>query len=201
MSSSTLDPDNIPEPDRQLGLGHGTDALGPSDLSDTGSDVQGGYRAVEDADLGLDRGTNEDSDSHNIAPGSDTSDSGGTGEDSTSARNADVDLDTDITVDRVESLGLNDGDDLANAADVDGSADADPDLRAAAGTAADADVRDDVDRNVDLDLDDEADVELDATSADDIADADPDVDGDELLFDDLTRPPEPTVSKDRQTDA
>jgi hypothetical protein len=38
--SSTLDPDNFPEsPDRSLGKGHGTDALGPSDISDTGSDV------------------------------------------------------------------------------------------------------------------------------------------------------------------
>jgi len=49
MSQSTLDPDNLPAtPDRQLGKGHGTDALGPSDSSDTGSDVQGGPAAEED---------------------------------------------------------------------------------------------------------------------------------------------------------
>jgi len=48
MSQSTLDPDNLPAaPDRNLGKGHGTDALGPSDRSDTGSDVQGGTAAEE----------------------------------------------------------------------------------------------------------------------------------------------------------
>lgn len=54
MPSSTLDPDFTPEPDRQVGIGHGTDSLGPSDLSDTGSDVQGGYRAIEDLDFSTD---------------------------------------------------------------------------------------------------------------------------------------------------
>ena len=40
--TSTLDPDNLPQrPDRELGKGHGTGALGPSDSSDSGSDVQG----------------------------------------------------------------------------------------------------------------------------------------------------------------
>lgn len=39
MSSSTLDPDNTPRGDRQLGLGHGLGALGPSDSSDSGSDT------------------------------------------------------------------------------------------------------------------------------------------------------------------
>jgi hypothetical protein len=56
MSSSTLDPENTLLPDQQLGKGHGIDALGPSDISDTGSDAQGGYRALEDDDLVLDRG-------------------------------------------------------------------------------------------------------------------------------------------------
>jgi hypothetical protein len=40
-AGSTLNPENIMESDRQLGQGHGTDALGPSDLSDTGSDIHG----------------------------------------------------------------------------------------------------------------------------------------------------------------
>ena len=36
--SSTLDPDNFPSaPDRVLGRGHGTGALGPSDTSDSGA--------------------------------------------------------------------------------------------------------------------------------------------------------------------
>jgi hypothetical protein len=106
MASSTLDPDNIPEPDRQPGKGHGTDALGPSDISDSGSDVQGGLRAVEDLDLGLDRGTNEDSDSHNIAASSDSDDSTGTGESSTAGRNSDVELSGDIGFDRVDDIDL-----------------------------------------------------------------------------------------------
>ncbi|WP_229262832.1 hypothetical protein [Duganella radicis] len=42
MADSTLDPDNIPAGnDRTLGRGHGTRALGPSDNSDSGSDVVG----------------------------------------------------------------------------------------------------------------------------------------------------------------
>ncbi|OYO26386.1 hypothetical protein [Janthinobacterium sp. PC23-8] len=42
MSASSLDPDNLPGlPDRVLGTGHGKGALGPSDNSDSGSDVQG----------------------------------------------------------------------------------------------------------------------------------------------------------------
>ncbi|KAB8041412.1 hypothetical protein [Janthinobacterium aquaticum] len=42
MSASSLDPDNLPSlPDRVLGTGHGKGALGPSDNSDSGSDVQG----------------------------------------------------------------------------------------------------------------------------------------------------------------
>lgn len=42
MSGSTLDPDNLPVmPDRVLGSGHGKGALGPSDSSDSGSDMQG----------------------------------------------------------------------------------------------------------------------------------------------------------------
>ena len=42
MSASSLDPDNLPGlPDRVLGTGHGKGALGPSDHSDSGGDVQG----------------------------------------------------------------------------------------------------------------------------------------------------------------
>ena len=44
MSGSSLDPGNLPlGDDRVLGRGHGTGALGPSDTSDTGSDVAGGH--------------------------------------------------------------------------------------------------------------------------------------------------------------
>jgi hypothetical protein len=113
MASSTLDPDNMPEPDRQLGKGHGKDALGPSDTSDSGSDVQPGIRAVEELDPGLERGTNEDSDSHPIAPGSDTSDSTGTGESSTAGRNADVEPGSDIDVDHVDQIASDEEDEDA----------------------------------------------------------------------------------------
>ena len=51
--TSTLDPDNFPEaPDRSLGKGHGVDSLGPSDISDTGSDVVGGPGFAANLDLG-----------------------------------------------------------------------------------------------------------------------------------------------------
>lgn len=104
--SSTLDPDNIPEPDRQLGKGHGNKALGPSDISDTGSDEQGGLRAVDEPELGLnlDRGTNEDSDTRTIEASDENEDSVGTGEDSTAGRDADVDLNADIETDRIDHL-------------------------------------------------------------------------------------------------
>lgn len=39
--NSTLDPDNIPGlPDRSLGRGHDIGSLGPSDTSDSGSDMK-----------------------------------------------------------------------------------------------------------------------------------------------------------------
>src|SRR3569623_311728 len=83
MPGSTLDPDNIPASDRQLGKGHDTAALGPGEISASGSDVQSGYRAVEDDMLPLERGTNEDQDSHNVFGSPADSDSTGTGESST----------------------------------------------------------------------------------------------------------------------
>jgi len=59
-SSSTLDPENFPggKP-RKTQKGHDTKSLGPSDSSDTGSDMAGPGLVDDDA-LGLDRGTNQD---------------------------------------------------------------------------------------------------------------------------------------------
>jgi hypothetical protein len=55
MSASPLDPANAPTgPDRRIGRGHGTRALGPSDSSDNGSDVGGAARRLGDADLDAD---------------------------------------------------------------------------------------------------------------------------------------------------
>lgn len=46
-----------------MGLGHGTEALGPSDSSDSGSDVVGAHGLAHDVDrFGLERGNNEDPD-------------------------------------------------------------------------------------------------------------------------------------------
>jgi hypothetical protein len=108
MASSTLDPTNTPEPDRQLGKGHGTNTLGPSDTTDSGSDVQPGLHAVDEPGMGmgLERGTHEDSDVHNIGPSVGTDDSTRTGNSSTAGRNADVDLDQDINVDRIDDLSV-----------------------------------------------------------------------------------------------
>lgn len=108
MASSTLDPDYIPEPDRQLGKGHGTNSLGPSDISDSGSDQQGGLRAIEENTLGLDLGTNEDPTTHNIEPSHESDDSGHTGETMTAGREPDIRLGSDINVDRIDDLPLED---------------------------------------------------------------------------------------------
>lgn len=112
MATSTLDPDNIPEPDRQLGKGHGTDSLGPSDTSDSGSDIQGNPRWAAETDIGLDRGTHEDSDSGRRArsAGPDLgdanidSDSSGTGERATAGRDSDIEMGSDIDVDRIDHI-------------------------------------------------------------------------------------------------
>jgi hypothetical protein len=61
MAGSTLDPDNIPAGRRRhhTQKGHDTRSLGPSDSSDTGSDMAG-PGLIDDDVLHLDRGTNED---------------------------------------------------------------------------------------------------------------------------------------------
>src|SRR3954470_15967066 len=48
--------------DRVTGKGHGTEALGPSDTSDSASDIGGAPGLLEGDVIGLDRGTNEDPD-------------------------------------------------------------------------------------------------------------------------------------------
>lgn len=92
MSSSTLTPGNLPaSPDRRILQGHGTAALGPSDTSDSGSDMQGapgiapGLDAI-DSDL--------DSDT----------DSGGTGERAAADRDFAARDGADIDTDHIEHL-------------------------------------------------------------------------------------------------
>ena len=117
--ASTLDPDNFPgAPDRSLGKGHGIDALGPSDVTDTGSDVVGGPGFVanldDDQTLDLDTGTNEDPEAsyaHDSA-GADMgdpnfegdSDFGGTGERAAAGRDRVGRDGQDIDTDHIESI-------------------------------------------------------------------------------------------------
>jgi hypothetical protein len=116
---STLDPDNFPEsPDRSLGKGHGIDSLGPSDTSDTGSDVVGGpgfsTNLDDDQVLHLDEGTTSDMEMSHAgdtagpdvgdANFSSDSDVGGTGERASAGRDTVVKDGADIDTDRIESI-------------------------------------------------------------------------------------------------
>ncbi|MES3020662.1 MAG: hypothetical protein V4857_03655 [Pseudomonadota bacterium] len=100
--SSTLDPDNFPaRPDRRLGSGHGTGALGPSDSSDSGSDLVGAAGLAGDQLAELPIG-NAGPDVGDLDLDSDT-DSAGTGERAASGRD-DVRDGADIDVDHVETI-------------------------------------------------------------------------------------------------
>ncbi len=108
MPDSTLDLSRSTPP--VTDKGHGTDALGPSDTSDSGSDLQGPGLYEDDADtrLGLDTGTNADV-AHGPGAGRDVgdtnldsdSDAGGTGERATAGRDIDVEAGSDIAPDRL----------------------------------------------------------------------------------------------------
>ena len=115
-STSTLSPDNFPAGrDRSLGKGHGTGALGPSDSSDSGSDLQGAPGLARQIDgFGLDHGPVndiEESFAGNTA-GPDVgdanldsdSDSGGTGERAAAVRDTVVADGADIDTDHIEYL-------------------------------------------------------------------------------------------------
>src|SRR5215207_4142093 len=102
MADSTLDLSDVTPP--VVRKGHGTSALGPSDSSDSGSDLQGPGIYEADADvLGLDTGTNEDA-AHGQGAGRDVgdanldsdSDAGGTGERASAGRDLDVEAGSDI---------------------------------------------------------------------------------------------------------
>ncbi len=113
---STLDPELDTRSDRSLGSGHGTDALGPSDTSDSGSDVHGAPGLSHEVGIrGLDTGTTSDPEENTagFTAGPDIgdanldsdSDAAGTGEHATAGRdqvNADG---QDIDTDRIDSLG------------------------------------------------------------------------------------------------
>ena len=94
-----------------LGRGHGTSALGPSDSSDSGSDVVGGPGLARDLGLVLETGSTSDPDSGlaDATAGPDIgdadldsdTDSHGTGERAAAGRDATVRDGQDIGVDRI----------------------------------------------------------------------------------------------------
>jgi len=100
--------------DRVTGKGHGTDALGPSDTTDSASDIAGGPGLIEGDVIGLDRGTNEDPDTRGPihTAGADIgdaeldsdSDSVGTGEHVTAGRDPETRADNDIRPDHIETV-------------------------------------------------------------------------------------------------
>ena len=129
-SRSTLDPDNFPAPgQRKRPKGHDTRSLGPSDSSDSGSDMAGPGLIDDDA-INLDRGTNEDTEAgrDDIAnagasigdPGmEDNSDRFGTGSRMAAGKEAAIRVDGDYDTDRVvgaEEAGLGGGLDQAQEA-------------------------------------------------------------------------------------
>ena len=116
MTAGPLHPDNIPAGrDRSLGKGHGTESLGPSDSSDSGSDLKGAPGLATQVDgFGLDHPEVtdiEESFADNTA-GPDVGDANldsdsdrfGTGEVASSARDTVVRDGADIDTDHVESI-------------------------------------------------------------------------------------------------
>jgi hypothetical protein len=115
MAGSTLDPDNLTNQfDKNIGKGHGTKALGPSDSSDNGSDLVGGPGFAHEVGIGLSRGTTsdpEDSTANNTA-GPDVgdanldsdSDSAGTGETAAASRDTVTSDGADIDADHIEQV-------------------------------------------------------------------------------------------------
>ena len=95
--SSTLDPDNVPTPGNTETSGSDTGALGPSDSSDSGSDIAGAKRHDFDRDTELDEHALETGDAE-LA--SDT-DRAGTGERSAADGDSTLIDDADISPDRI----------------------------------------------------------------------------------------------------
>jgi len=99
------------ERDGRFGKGHGTGALGPSDTSDSGSDIQGGPGlSQDDVAIGLDTGTTSDPDRRpRRTAGPDVgdanldsdSDAAGTGEHATAGRDYPWEEGADISTDTV----------------------------------------------------------------------------------------------------
>jgi hypothetical protein len=117
MAAGSLHPANLtPGPDRRPGPGHGIDALGPSDTSDSGSDLKGAPGLAQQIDgFGLDKNPMDLEESFaNYTAGPDVgdanldgdSDSGGTGERAAAARDTVVPDGADIAPDHIETIPL-----------------------------------------------------------------------------------------------
>ena len=99
--------------DRETQKGHGTSSLGPSDTSDSASDITGAPGVIEGDVIGLDHGTYEDIDgSPTSTAGADIgdadldsdSDSVGTGEHMTAGREPIAYENRDIRPDHIERI-------------------------------------------------------------------------------------------------
>jgi hypothetical protein len=130
MAGSTLDPDNVPaRRGRKTVKGTDVKSLGPSDTSDSGSDMAGPGLVGDDA-VHLDRGTNEDAEGGSVGKieagasvgdreMDDTSDASGTGEHLTAGKEPRVRPNADRDTDRIvndEEAGLGGGLDEAEEA-------------------------------------------------------------------------------------
>src|SRR5690242_19266398 len=115
MTAGPLHPDNLTNGrDRQLGRGHGTSALGPSDSSDTGSDVVGNVGLAGQVDgFGIERETSElEESTAGGTAGPDVGDANldsdsdreGTGESATAGRDTVAEAGADIDTDHIETL-------------------------------------------------------------------------------------------------
>ena len=127
--SSSLDPNNFSDTVSRVPKGHDVKSLGPSDSSDSGSDMAGPGLIDDDA-IGLDRGTNQDTE----AGPDDVADAGpsvgdlgmdadsdryGTGERLTAGKDPHIRVAGDIAADRIvgpDEAGLGGGLDQAEEA-------------------------------------------------------------------------------------
>jgi hypothetical protein len=118
--ASSLDPSNFPESRMRVQDGHGSRSLGPSDSSDSGSDLAGPGLTEEDDVLSFDGPPEEDAEAEREEADAvdldDSSDRYGTGVRSTAGRSPRVRDNADRDADRVmnpEEPGLGDGLDQA----------------------------------------------------------------------------------------
>ncbi|MGE5615674.1 MAG: hypothetical protein ACM3X5_02040 [Bacillota bacterium] len=121
MATSPLDPGNMDyRKDRIVDRGHGTRALGPSDSSDTGSDIVGARGLKGDVDaFGLDRTPTSDIEEAGKTAGPDVgdgnldsdSDAEGSGERAAAGRDPVNPDGGDIDVDRIERINVDEDED------------------------------------------------------------------------------------------